>query len=34
MPAVTAYQYFRDKIVKISIDFGGIAEDMLQRFRK
>ena len=34
IPAVTAYQYFRDKVVKIAIDFGGIAEDMLQRFRK
>lgn len=34
MPAVTAYQYFRDKVTKIAIDFGGIAEDMIQRFRK
>jgi biopolymer transport protein ExbB len=34
MPAVTAYQYFRDKSTRIAIDFGGVAEDMLQRFRK
>lgn len=34
MPAVTAYQYFRDKVTKIAIDFGGMVEDMLQRFRK
>ena len=34
MPAVTAYQYFRDKVARIAIDFGGIAEDMIQRFRK
>lgn len=34
MPAVTAYQYFRDKATRIAIDFGGIAEDMIQRFRK
>lgn len=34
MPAVTAYQYFRDKAARIAIDFGGIVEDMLQRFRK
>jgi biopolymer transport protein ExbB len=33
IPAVTAYQYFRDKVVKVAIDFGTIAEDMLQRFR-
>jgi biopolymer transport protein ExbB len=34
MPAVTAYQYFRDKATRIAIDFGGVAEDMIQRFRK
>jgi biopolymer transport protein ExbB len=34
MPAVTAYQYFRDKAARIAVDFGGIVEDMLQRFRK
>ncbi|MCC7136886.1 MAG: MotA/TolQ/ExbB proton channel family protein [Planctomycetes bacterium] len=34
MPAVTAYQYFRDKVTKIAIDFGGMVEDMFQRFRK
>jgi|SRR5262245_62160738 len=33
MPAVTAYQYFRDKVTKIAIDFGTIGEDMIQRFR-
>lgn len=34
IPAVTAYQYFRDKVTKIAIDLGGVAEDMIQRFRK
>lgn len=34
IPAVTAYQYYRDKIARIAIDFGGIVENMLQRFRK
>jgi biopolymer transport protein ExbB len=33
MPAMTAYQYFRDKATRIAIDFGSIGEDMLQRFR-
>jgi biopolymer transport protein ExbB/TolQ len=33
IPAVTAYQYFRDKVTKIAIDFGSMAEDMIQRFR-
>ena len=33
MPAVTAYQYFRDKVTRIAIDFGTIGEDMIQRFR-
>jgi biopolymer transport protein ExbB len=33
MPAVTAYQYFRDKVTRIAIDFGSIGEDMIQRFR-
>jgi biopolymer transport protein ExbB len=33
MPAVTAYQYFRDKATRIAIDFASIGEDMLQRFR-
>ena len=31
---VTAYQYFRDKAAKIAVDFGGVVEDMLQRYRK
>jgi len=34
IPAVTAYQYFRDKVAKIAIDFGGVVEGMFQRFRK
>lgn len=34
IPAVTGYQYFRDKVTKIAIDLGGVAEDMIQRFRK
>ena len=33
MPTVTAYQYFRNKAARIAIDFGGIAEDMIERFR-
>jgi biopolymer transport protein ExbB len=33
MPAVTAYQYFRDKATRVAIDFASIGEDMLQRFR-
>jgi biopolymer transport protein ExbB len=33
MPAITAYQYFRDKSTRIAIDFGSIGEDMIQRFR-
>jgi biopolymer transport protein ExbB len=33
IPAVTAYQYFRDKVTRIAIDFGSIGEDMIQRFR-
>jgi biopolymer transport protein ExbB len=33
IPTVTAYQYFRNKAAKIAIDFGGIAEDMIERFR-
>ena len=33
MPTVTAYQYFRNKASRIAIDFGGIAEDMIERFR-
>jgi biopolymer transport protein ExbB len=33
IPAVTAYQYFRDKVARIAIDFGSMGEDMIQRFR-
>ena len=33
MPTVTAYQYFRNKAARIAIDFGGIAEDLIERFR-
>jgi biopolymer transport protein ExbB len=33
MPTVTAYQYFRNKAARIAIDFGGIAEDMIERYR-
>lgn len=34
IPAVTAYQFYRDKVARIAIDFGGIVETMFQRFRK
>ncbi len=33
IPAVSAYQYFRNKATRISIDFAGILEDMTERFR-
>jgi len=33
IPAVAAYQYFRNKATRISIDFAGILEDMTERFR-
>ena len=33
MPAVTAYQYFRNKASRIAIDFGSVCEDMTERFR-
>jgi biopolymer transport protein ExbB len=33
MPTVTAYQYFRNKAQRIAIDFGGIAEDLIERWR-
>lgn len=33
IPAVFAYQYFRNKATRISIDFAGILEDMTERFR-
>jgi biopolymer transport protein ExbB len=33
IPAVGAYQYFRNKATRISIDFAGILEDMTERFR-
>jgi biopolymer transport protein ExbB len=33
IPTVTAYQYFRNKAARIAVDFGGIAEDMIERYR-
>lgn len=33
IPAVTAYQFFRNKATRIAIDFAGILEDMTERFR-
>ena len=33
IPALFAYQYFRNKATRISIDFAGILEDMTERFR-
>ena len=33
IPALAAYQYFRNKATRISIDFAGILEDMTERFR-
>jgi biopolymer transport protein ExbB len=33
IPAIAAYQFFRNKATRISIDFAGILEDMTERFR-
>jgi len=33
IPALAAYQIFRNKATRISIDFAGILEDMTERFR-
>ena len=33
IPALAAYQFFRNKATRISIDFAGILEDMTERFR-
>jgi len=33
IPALGAYQIFRNKATRISIDFAGILEDMTERFR-
>ena len=33
IPALAAYQYFKNKATRISIDFAGILEDMTERFR-
>jgi biopolymer transport protein ExbB len=33
IPTVTAYQYFRNKAARIAVDFGGIGEDMIERYR-
>jgi biopolymer transport protein ExbB len=33
IPAIFAYQFFRNKATRISIDFAGILEDMTERFR-
>jgi biopolymer transport protein ExbB len=33
MPALAIYQYFRNKVTRIAIDFGGVLEDMTEKFR-
>jgi biopolymer transport protein ExbB len=33
MPALYFYQFFRNRAVKIIVDFGGVLEDMTNRFR-
>jgi biopolymer transport protein ExbB len=33
MPALFFYQYFRNRATRIIVDFGGILEDMTNRFR-
>lgn len=33
MPALFAYQYFRNRAAKLTVAFGGILEDMTNRFR-
>ena len=33
IPALGAYQVFRNKATRISIDIAGILEDMTERFR-
>ena len=33
IPALFAYQIFRNKAMRISVDFAGILEDMTERFR-
>ena len=33
MPALYFYQFFRNKAVRLTVDFGGVLEDMTNRFR-
>lgn len=33
MPAITAYQYFRNKATRVSIHFAEVLEEMTERFR-
>jgi biopolymer transport protein ExbB len=34
IPALFAYQYFRNKCTRITVEFGGILESMTEKFRK
>lgn len=34
MPALFGYQYFRNKAVRISVEFGGVLETLTEKFRK
>jgi biopolymer transport protein ExbB len=34
IPAVSAYQYFRNKATRISIHFADVLEEMIERFRR
>ena len=33
MPALFFYQYFRNRVTRLIVDFGGVLEDMTNRFR-
>jgi biopolymer transport protein ExbB len=34
MPALWAYQFFRNRAARISVDFGGVLEKLTEKFRK
>jgi biopolymer transport protein ExbB len=34
MPALFAYQYFRNRCTRIAVQFGGILETLTEKFRK
>jgi biopolymer transport protein ExbB len=34
IPALFAYQFFRNKGIRIAVDFAGILEDMIERFKR